>query len=79
MKVESGIDKKNTINFLSVRLWPKFKNCTLRQMATTWDSSGKGLKRKSPEIVLVFEIQPWIPTAAPMTELVDSHSRSDDT
>ena len=37
------------------------------------------MKRKSPEIVLVFEIQPWIHTVVLMKELVDSHSRSDGT
>ena len=47
----------------------------MRQMETTWDSKGKGLMRRCPDIVVIIIVVIIIPTAAPMTELVDSHSR----
>jgi len=41
-------------------LWPKFERCTLRQMATTWASRGRELKRRCPESLVILEIQPSV-------------------
>ena len=59
-------------------------------MATTLDLKGKGVMISCPDIVhsyiteiqqpdgIIYSIHAWIPSVAPMTELVDSHSSSDE-
>ena len=78
MKVETGIVKKHYQLFIG-KITAKIQELYTEADGNYMGLERKGVEERSPEIVLVFEIQPWIPTAAPMTELVDSHSRSDDT
>ena len=40
--------------------WPKLEKCTLRQMATTWASRGRELKRRCPESFFILETQPSV-------------------
>ena len=54
--------------------WPKFERCTLRQMATTWASRGRELKRRCPESLLYLKLSHLYE----IYTLVDSLSRSDD-